>query len=128
MVIDSSALVAILQKEPERDHLIARIDADPVRLLSVVSLVETASVIEARFGYEGGRDLDRLVAQSSIEIVPVDEDQGTMAREAYRRFGKGRHPARLNLGDCFAYALAKTTGESLLFKGTDFALTDIVVA
>jgi len=128
MVIDSSALIAILRDEPERADFNRRIEADPARLMSAVSFVETAAVIETRYGLPGRHMVDEFVRHASIEIVGVDLDQAMLARDAYRRFGKGRHPARLNLGDCFAYALAKATSEPLLFKGEDFSRTDLARA
>ncbi len=128
MVIDTSALVAILLDEPERGSFNEKIEADPMRLMSVVSFVETALVIEARLGEAGGRELDLLLYRAGIDVVPVDIDQAEIARQAFRKYGRGRHPAGLNFGDCFAYALVKTTGEPLLFKGNDFGQTDIVAA
>lgn len=125
MVLDTSALLAVLQDEPEREALIAAIDAAPRRLMSVACYVETAMVLEARFGPDAVRDLDLFVAKAAIELVAVDAEQGMVARDAYRRFGKGRHPAGLNFGDCFSYALAWTRDEQLLFTGTDFAACDI---
>ena len=126
MVIDSSALVAILQDEPERSSFNRAIEASDRRAMSVVSFVETSMIIESRFGPEGIRDLDLFLAKSRIELVAVDAEQGHVARTAFRDYGKRRHRAGLDFGDCFAYALAKTLDEPLLFKGTDFALTDIV--
>ena len=128
MVIDTSALVAILLDEPERRAFNEKIEADPRRLLSAVTFVETALVIEARVGEAGGRELDLFLHRAGVETVPVDADQAEIARRAFRRYGRGRHPAGLNFGDCFAYALVKTTGEPLLFKGDDFGRTDIVAA
>ncbi len=128
MVIDTSALVAILRDEPERRSFNEKIEADPMRLMSVVSFVETALVIEARLGEAGGRELDLLLHRANVEVVPVDLDQAEIARRAFRSYGRGRHPAGLNFGDCFVYALVKTTGEPLLFKGNDFDRTDIVAA
>jgi len=125
MVIDTSAIVAILLREPEVEALAALIETAPSRLLSAASLLEATMVIEARKGAEGGRDLDLLIYRGEIEIVAVDREQAEVARIAWRRFGKGRHPAALNYGDCFAYALAKVSGAPLLFKGGDFSLTDI---
>jgi len=125
MVIDTSAIVAILLREPEVEAFAALIEAAPSRLLSAASLLEATMVIEARKGAEGGRDLDLLIYRGEIEIVAVDREQAEVARVAWRRFGKGRHPAALNYGDCFAYALAKVSGAPLLFKGGDFSLTDI---
>lgn len=127
MVIDSSALLAILQDEPERRMFIEVIEAADTCSLSVVNLVETALVLESRRGPEAGRTLDAFIAKAGIELVPVDAEQAAMARSAFARFGKGRHPAGLNFGDCFAYALAKISGDSLLLKGNDFSRTDIPV-
>ena len=128
MVIDTSALVAILLDEPERRAFNEKIEADPRRLVSAVTFVEAALVIEARVGEAGGRELDLFLHRANVETVPVDADQAEIARRAFRRYGRGRHPAGLNFGDCFAYALVKTTGEPLLFKGDDFGRTDIVAA
>jgi ribonuclease VapC len=128
MVIDSSALIACLLDEPERGRFVEAIDGDRVRLLSVVGFVETSFVILHRKGENGLSDLQRFLARARIDRVPVDAEQADLAVEAFCRFGKGRHPARLNIGDCFAYALAKVTGEPLLFKGGDFTLTDIAAA
>ena len=127
MVIDTSAVVAILQREAERFSVLEAIeDADSVRM-SVASLVETSIVIESRYGREGLRDLDRFVARAGIELVSVDAAQGHLAREAFSRFGKGRHRAALNYGDCFSYALATALGEPLLCKGDDFIQTDVMI-
>ncbi len=125
MVIDTSALLAILFDEPEADDIAVALDDDPVRLISAGSLLETAIVVEARLGEAGGRELDLLVHKARIETVAVTPEQAEVARSAWRRFGRGRHDASLNFGDCFAYALAATTGEPLLFKGTDFGKTDV---
>jgi ribonuclease VapC len=125
MVIDTSALVAILLDEPERRSLNEKIESAAVLLLSAVSFVEAALVIETRLGEAGGRELDLLLHRAAIEVVSVDGDQAEIARRAFRQFGRGRHSAGLNFGDCFAYALAKASGEPLLFKGADFAQTDI---
>ena len=124
-VLDSSAVIAILLREPEATQFAAAIAAGPPNLLSAASLVEISMVIESRTGTEGGRDLDLFIYRAGIEIAPVDAEQAELARIAWRKYGKGRHPAALNYGDCFAYALAKATGEPLLFKGTDFGNTDI---
>ncbi len=124
MVIDTSALVAILQDEPERRGFTEAIEAADSRVMSVASFVEVSIVIESRHGADGLRDLDRLVERAGIEIADVDVEQGRVARDAFSRFGKGRHPAGLNFGDCFAYALANVRGDQLLYKGDDFAQTD----
>ena len=128
MVIDTSALIAILTGEPERRGFIETIEAADARRISVASFVETSIVIEARHGAEGLRDLDRFMARAGIEPVPVDFEQGQIARGAFSRFGKGRHRAALNYGDCFAYALAVVLGEPLLSKGNDFKHTDLTLA
>jgi ribonuclease VapC len=128
MVIDTSALTAVLFDEPERDDLVRSIAAAPRRLLSAVSLVEASVVVEARRGEVAGRELDLFLHRASVEVVPVDGEQAELARAAWRRYGKGRHPAGLNFGDVFAYALARTAGEELLFKGGDFARTDVTPA
>jgi ribonuclease VapC len=125
MVIDASALVAILLGEPEAQSFALAIAGDPKRLVSAFSALETAIVIESKKGESGGRELDLLFRQAKIEIVPVTAEQFEMARSAWRKYGKGRHPAALNIGDCCSYALAKSAGEPLLFKGNDFAQTDI---
>jgi ribonuclease VapC len=125
MVIDTSALVAILSLEPEAARLAQAIEADPTRLISAATLLEAGIVMEARLGAAGGKELDLLVAKAGAAIEPLTADQASIAREAWRRFGKGRHTAALNFGDCCSYALARATGEPLLFKGTDFANTDI---
>lgn len=124
MVIDISALVAILLKEPERRALVEAIEAADSRLMSVATFVEISIVLEARHGAEGLRDLDHFMTRAGIELVSVGRDQGLLARAAFSRFGKGRHPAGLNYGDCFSYALAMSVGEQLLFKGDDFGRTD----
>lgn len=125
MVIDTSAIIAILLGEPEAPELARAIEDGSPRLLSAANLLETSMVIEARKGDAAGRELDLLVYRAGIDVVPVDQEQAEIARVAWRRYGKGRHPASLNFGDCFAYALAKTTGLPLLFKGDDFNQTDI---
>ncbi len=125
MVIDTSALVAILSLEPEAARLAQAIEADPTRLISAATLLEAGIVMEARLGAAGGKELDLLVAKAGVVVEPLTADQASIAREAWRRFGKGRHAAALNFGDCCSYALARATGEPLLFKGTDFTNTDI---
>ncbi len=125
MVLDTSALLAMLMNEPEAEGFAVAVEHDPVRLVSAGSLLETAIVAESRWGDPGGRELDLLAAKAGLEVAPVDEEQVEIARQAFRRFGKGRHPAGLNFGDCFAYALSRASGEPLLFKGGDFAQTDV---
>jgi ribonuclease VapC len=128
MVIDTSAVVAILADEPERARFVQMIAADEVRLLSAVSRVECTCVIEGRKRAAGRAELDLFLREAAIEIAPVTADQAEIACDAFRRFGRGRHPAGLNIGDTFAYALARATGEPLLFKGDDFSRTDILSA
>ena len=125
MVIDTSALLAILQDEPERRALNEAIEAADSRRLSLASFVELSIVIETRFGAAGQRDLDLFLERAGVEIVPVDVEQARAARRAYSRFGRGRHAAGINFGDCFSYALAQVLGEPLLFKGDDFSKTDV---
>ena len=125
MIIDSSAICAILFREPEARRFAEAIrDADVCRM-SAESLLETAMVIEGRAGLSGGDELDAFIERHAIEIVPVTPEHVAVARRAWRRFGKGNHPAALNLGDCLAYALSQITREPLLFKGDDFTQTDI---
>jgi ribonuclease VapC len=125
MVIDSSAIVAVLLNEKNAAQIAQAIEAASQRLLSAATLLEASIVIESRKGEAGGRELDLLLYRAVIEIVAVDQDQAETARIAWRRFGRGRHPAGLNYGDCFAYALAKSRGLPLLFQGDDFSQTDI---
>lgn len=127
MVIDTSALVAILLGESERDRLIRCLaDADR-RLMCAFSRLEAGIVMETRKGAHGGIALTLLIERADIELVPFDAEQQILAMEAWRRFGKGRHPARLNIGDCCSYALAASLGEPLLFKGNDFSQTDLAL-
>ena len=125
MVIDTSALLAILQDEPERRAFNEAIEAADGRAMSMANFVEASIVIECRYGAEGVRDLDLFLERAAIELVDVTLAQGHAARRAFARYGKGRHTAGLNFGDCFSYALAAERGEPLLFKGTDFSKTDI---
>jgi ribonuclease VapC len=125
MVLDSSAVLAVLFDEPERRAFTLSIERDPRRLMSAANVLESALIAEARRGEPAGRELDLLLYRADVQAVPVDAAQVELARSAWRRFGKGRHPAGLNFGDCFAYALAAASGEPLLFKGEDFTRTDI---
>jgi len=127
MVIDTSALVAIFFAEPERQKFLAAITAAGSRMVSAASVLETGIVLETRQGEAAGREFDLFVVRANLQIIPVDAEQVDLARSAWRKFGKGRHPAGLNFGDCFSYALARFSGEPLLAKGTDFASTDIEV-
>jgi ribonuclease VapC len=125
MVIDTSALVAIFVAEPERQGFLDRILDAESRLISAANALETGIVLEAKRGEAAGREFDLFLVSARFQIVPVDAEQIEIARSAWRKYGKGHHPAALNFGDCFAYALAKSSGEALLAKGTDFAQTDI---
>ena len=125
MIVDSSALVAILQNEPEALRLSQAMALDPVCSVSAANWLEASMIMFVRFGSEGIRDLDLLAAKASLEIADVTPRQADIARRAFMKYGKGIHPAGLNFGDCFAYALARDTGEPLLFKGDDFPKTDI---
>lgn len=126
MVVDTSAIVAILAHEPEEHHFGELIATLPPALVSAGSYLECRIVAEARWGNSGVVDLNTLIASASMAIIPFDNDQAMIAADAYSRYGRGRHPAGLNFGDCFAYALSKQTGEPLLFKGDDFVNTDVV--
>lgn len=128
MIIDTSAIMAILNDEPEREIFNRLIEQSQTRLMSAGTFIEASLVIEASRGYDGLRDFDLLLAVAAIELIPVDSEQAHIARQAFRQYGKGRHKAGLNFGDCFAYALSKTTCLPLLFKGKDFAQTDIEAA
>ena len=125
MVIDSSDALAILLGEAEDEAFADAIDADTTRIMSAVSVLETSIVVEARKGPAGGRELDLFLHRGRIDVVAFDAHQLELARDAYRRFGKGYHRAALNFGGCCVYALAAATGEPLLFEGGDFATTDI---
>ena len=126
MVVDTSAIVAILFGEAEAGLFAEMIEADPTRLVSAASVLESCLVVESELGEAGGRELDLLLLTAAIEVVPFSTDHLRVARYAFRTFGKGRHPAGLNFGDCFSSALSKTTAEPLLFKGADFARTDVI--
>ena len=125
MVIDSSALLAIFLGEPERKPFLDLMLQAGKRLVSAGSVLETGIVLEAKRGEAAGREFDLFLIRMKIEVVAVDAEQIEIARSAWRSFGKGRHPAALSFGDCFAYALSKSSGEPLLAKGQDFALTDV---
>ena len=127
MVIDTSALVAVFLAEPERQRFLNLIIEAPIRLISAANVLETGIVLEAKRGEAAGREFDLFVVRANLEIVSVDGEQIELARSAWRKYGKGRHPAGLNFGDCFAYALARFSGEPLLAKNMDFAQTDIQV-
>lgn len=129
MILDTSAVVAILRSEPEAPQFAAAMEAAEVRRISAVNYVEAAIVIDSAGSPIASRRFDELMREGEVKVVPVTQDQARLAREAYRDFGKGSgHPAQLNFGDCFAYALAKDAGEPLLFKGRDFSRTDVKAA
>ena len=125
MIVDSSALLAICFQEAEYGIFTDAIMAVNDPMIGAPNLVEAFMVVEARGGQAAGRELDKIVANLGLSVVAFDADHAAVAREAFRRFGRGRHRAALNFGDCCAYGLAKSLELALLFKGNDFALTDI---
>ena len=125
MVVDTSAIVAVVLGEPDAERYVEMLSGPAVRVLSAANAVEAGIVVESRQGAEAARDLALVLEAAQITTEPVDAEQVRVAVDAWRRFGKGRHPAGLNLGDCFAYALARVRGEALLFKGDDFPQTDV---
>lgn len=125
MIIDTSAILAILFQESDAEHFANAIARAEEPSLSAASFLEAGIVVDNQLGAAAGRQLDALIARAGIKIEPVTEQQATIARQAYFDYGKGRHPAKLNFGDCFSYALAKATGMPLLFKGNDFSQTDV---
>ena len=128
MIVDTSALVAILYREPEAESFVRIIHDAAVCRISVANHVELAMVVESQLGPDGMRQAEMFLRRAGIVIEPVTLEHGDLARQAFLDFGKGRHKAGLNFGDCFAYALAKATAAPLLFKGNDFALTDVEAA
>jgi ribonuclease VapC len=126
MILDTSALVAVLYDEPEAARFIQLIRDAEVSRLSVANFLELFMVIEGQLGSDASRQADAFLRRAGVVIEPVTIEHGLLARQAFLDFGKGRHKAGLNFGDCFAYALAKATGEPLLFKGDDFARTDVI--
>ena len=128
MVVDTSAVVAIFLLEPEAEQFAHAILEAPRTAISAASLLEAGIILDARTGHEDSSELDEFIVNVGLEVEPVTVDQVRVARRAYRTYGRGNHPAGLNFGDCFAYALAKTTGLALLFKGDDFSQTDITPA
>ena len=128
MVIDSSALLAIFLEEPDASIYASAILNDRIRLISAATLAEASTVAIRRRQPDPIAALDILTTRLRLVVIPVDHEQALLARDGFRRFGKGRHPAGLNFGDCFSYALAKQRGEPLLFKGNDFSQTDVLVA
>jgi ribonuclease VapC len=127
MVLDTSAMIAILSQEPDADRLIAAVEADNTRLVSAATVVEMSLVIVGRYGEAGEPLLDRFLRGIGAEVIPVGEEQVIIARDAALRFGRGRHAASLNFGDYFSYALAVARGEPLLFVGDGFSRTDVEV-
>ncbi|MDY6950252.1 MAG: type II toxin-antitoxin system VapC family toxin [Thermodesulfobacteriota bacterium] len=125
MVVDTSAVMAILLGEPETESFVRALADDPKRMISAFNALESAIVIEAKKGEAGGRELDLFMHRARIDIIALNSDQVELALRAWRKYGKGNHPAGLNIGDCCAYALAKYSGEPLLFKGKVFSQTDI---
>ncbi|MEX0691618.1 MAG: type II toxin-antitoxin system VapC family toxin [Gemmatimonadales bacterium] len=125
MVLDTSAIIAILQQEPPAARLTAVMDADSTRLVSSATVVEASLVLLGRYGDAGEAQLDRFLRKTGAEVVPVGEEHVVLARDAAARFGRGRHAAALNFGDCFSYALATVRREPLLFVGSDFDKTDV---
>ena len=127
MIVDSSAVLAVLYREPDAARYEAAIAATAGCRMSVASVLEAAIVLEARGGAAAGHELDTFLQDAATELTPVSAEHLDAARRAWRRFGRGNRPAALNFGDCLAYALANATGEPLLFKGEDFARTDVEV-
>jgi ribonuclease VapC len=125
MIIDTSALIAILYNEADADLYANALAKSEHRLMSAANYLESAIVIDRQRGAAAGRQLDSLILRAEVKVESVTREQADIARQAYLDFGKGAHPAGLNFGDCFSYALAKSLGQPLLFKGEDFALTDI---
>ena len=128
MIVDTSAALAILFNEPDAERYVRAIAGVSDCRMSTARFLEASIVLESRSGVATGHELDLFIEKGRIELVPVTLEQAQAARRAWRRFGKGNHPAGLNFGDCFAYALAEVTREPLLFKGRDFELTDIKAA
>jgi ribonuclease VapC len=126
MVIDTSAFVVIIAREPEKEAMVNAIEIDASRFVSTATILEASVILLKRYGPDAVDDFDVLLARLNVQTIEFDEDQAHIAREAYARFGKGRHVAALNFGDCFVYALAKSRNEPLLFKGNDFSETDII--
>lgn len=128
MILDTSALLAVLFAEPERDEFLERIGAAPLVGIGAPTLTETAIVVSARLGDAGRRHVARIVERGGIVVVSFEGEHWQVAAEAWSRFGRGRHPAALNFGDCLAYATARLAGRPLLCKGDDFAKTDLALA
>ncbi len=128
MVVDTSALIALLDNEPDADRYETAVAEADSLVISAATALECKIVLEHRYGPVGAVKLDQLLSEQLVEVIAFDREQYAIASAAYRRFGRGRHPAKLNFSDCFSYALAKLRGEPLLFKGDDFAATDVISA
>jgi ribonuclease VapC len=128
MIVDTSVILAVIFEESDCDEFLRKLAKADSRQTSVVSYVEASMLMISRRGESAEHELDLMLHDAGIVIVPVSLDQAKLARAAFRQYGKGRHPAGLNFGDCFSYALAKSCAEPLLFKGSDFARTDIEMA
>jgi ribonuclease VapC len=128
MVVETSAIVAVILEEAGFEELVFKVAEADARFISVASYVEASMVLVGRRGECVVRDLDRVLAEMEIAVIPMTVTEARIAQTAFLKYGKGRHPARLNLGDCFSYALAKYRNEPLLFKGNDFSRTDVLVA
>jgi ribonuclease VapC len=129
VILDSSALIAILRREREWERFLVAVEDAPVCRISAANYLEASIVVDGKRDAVASRELDSFLNEANVVISALDEAQARIAREAYRDFGKGSgHPAKLNFGDCFAYALAKTMGEPLLYKGSDFSYTDVASA
>ncbi len=125
MIIDSSAILAIVLLEPDEPKMLSAVMAATAIRMSAANWLETSIIVDSRQNRKVAAKFDAIITDLNIEIAAVSKEQAVIARDAYRRFGRGRHPAKLHYGDCFAYALALTTGEPLLFKGNDFSQTDV---
>lgn len=128
MIVDTSAFLAILQDEPEQAVFSEKLAAAGEVNISSATLLEINIIVDKRFGYEGTRDLELLLSILKVKVRSFDQDQAMIAARAYKKYGKGNHPAGLNYGDCFSYALAMYLNDSLLFKGEDFSKTDVIIA
>lgn len=128
MVIDTSSVICILLSEPEAEYHARLLASDPENVMSAANWFETMMVVQSKLGKTGVQELEGLLKSINIKIIAVDSKMAQVAFSAWLKYGKGRHPAGLNFGDCFAYALAKLRGEPLLFKGEDFSKTDLTSA
>jgi ribonuclease VapC len=128
MVVDTSALMGLLLGEPSAQAIADALEQDPDLMMSAATLVEVCMVAEARLGADGVLKLEQILREAGIDVEPVDEEDARRAIDAWRSFGTGRHPAGLNFGDCFVYALAARRDDAILCTGTDFARTDLVTA